>query len=369
MNFPDQLKAPPLSNPYTRASSMSENSPNPQRDKLVAMALEFTEIARHVSDIAVQLNVAASQPQTFSQEFQNAQSSIQHLAEQTTQLQHEVTQFQRSHTAKRGENPSGSSSGTPAHPQLQAGAKKFKINATSEGQVPRWQQYADWIVGKVSLRAMCKYELLTTLLGSLPGAIGYFLRGKIYPRIFGAVGKNVVFGRSLTIRHPHKIRIGNHVVFDDYAVLDAKGQSNAGITIHDGVFVGRHTIIFCKDGNIDVQANTNIAPFCMVFSSNHVVIGKGSMVGAYTYIMSGGSYDLQPGHIEFAQQEVFSKGPVSIGEGCWLGAKVVVLDGVTIGDRTVVGAGSVVTKSLSSDRVAVGLPAKCVAPAEPVSAV
>ena len=107
----------------------------------------------------------------------------------------------------------------------------------------------------------------------------------------------------------------------------------------------------------------------MVYSSNHVVIGPGCMVGAYSYIMSGGSYDLQPGHIQFAKQEVFLKGPVSIGEGCWLGAKVVVLDGVNIGDRTVVGAGSVVTKHLSSDMIAVGLPAKCVAPAQPLSAI
>ena len=50
--------------------------------------------------------------------------------------------------------------------------------------------------------------------------------------------------------------------------------------------------------------------------------------------------------------------PVHIGRNCWLGAGVVVLPGVTIGDNTVIGAGSVVTKDIPSDVVAVGNPCK-----------
>ena len=52
--------------------------------------------------------------------------------------------------------------------------------------------------------------------------------------------------------------------------------------------------------------------------------------------------------------------PVKIGKNCWLGAGVVVLPGVTIGDNTVVGAGSIVTKDLPSNVVAVGNPCKVV---------
>ena len=50
--------------------------------------------------------------------------------------------------------------------------------------------------------------------------------------------------------------------------------------------------------------------------------------------------------------------PVRIGRNCWLGAGVIVLPGVTIGDNTVVGAGSVVTKDLPSNVLAVGTPAR-----------
>ena len=52
--------------------------------------------------------------------------------------------------------------------------------------------------------------------------------------------------------------------------------------------------------------------------------------------------------------------PVRIGRNCWLGAGVIVLPGVTIGDNTVVGAGSVVTKDLPSHVLAVGSPARVV---------
>ncbi|MCD8127208.1 MAG: sugar O-acetyltransferase, partial [Clostridiales bacterium] len=54
--------------------------------------------------------------------------------------------------------------------------------------------------------------------------------------------------------------------------------------------------------------------------------------------------------------------PVHIGRNCWLGAGVVVLPGVTIGDNTVVGAGSVVTKDLPAGVVAVGNPCRVLRP-------
>ncbi len=50
--------------------------------------------------------------------------------------------------------------------------------------------------------------------------------------------------------------------------------------------------------------------------------------------------------------------PVHIGKNCWLGANVIVLSGVTIGDNSVIGAGSVVNKDIPSNVVAVGNPCK-----------
>lgn len=54
--------------------------------------------------------------------------------------------------------------------------------------------------------------------------------------------------------------------------------------------------------------------------------------------------------------------PVRIGKNCWLGAGVTVLPGVTIGDNTVVGAGSLVTRDLPANVVAVGSPCRVIRP-------
>ncbi len=236
----------------------------------------------------------------------------------------------------------------------------FKIKAVGKEKLPRWRQYAAWVVGKPGLWSLLRYELLTGLFGNVPGALGLYLRGKLYPWILGATGSNVFFGRGITLRHPHKIRIGSDVVIDDHCMLDAKGQANAGITIEDGVFIGRNSIIYCKDGDIEIQTQANISFNCEVFSSHKVVVGKGSMIAGYCYIMSGGSYDCKHAEVGFAEQDGYAKGPTVIGEGCWLGAKVVVLDGASIGDGTVVGAGAVVTKAIPERSIALGIPARAV---------
>jgi len=92
---------------------------------------------------------------------------------------------------------------------------------------------------------------------ALPG-LGLVLRSKLYPMILGSVGRNVVFGVNVTLRHPHKIHIGDNVVVDDNCLLDAKGSTNRGITIGSGVFIGRNTILSCKDGDIEVADGANL---------------------------------------------------------------------------------------------------------------
>ena len=54
--------------------------------------------------------------------------------------------------------------------------------------------------------------------------------------------------------------------------------------------------------------------------------------------------------------------PVHIGSNCWLGAGVIVMPGVTIGDNTVIGAGSIVTRDIPSNVVAVGNPCRVMRP-------
>ena len=74
-------------------------------------------------------------------------------------------------------------------------------------------------------------------MSQVPGAVGLVLRKFFYRSLFKKVGTNVIFGKNLTIRYPHKISIGNNVIIDDNCLLDAKGKENNGIVIEDNVII------------------------------------------------------------------------------------------------------------------------------------
>jgi acetyltransferase-like isoleucine patch superfamily enzyme len=178
--------------------------------------------------------------------------------------------------------------------------------------------------------------------------------------MFAEVGKKVVFGRDMTIRHPHKIKIGNNVALDDNCIVDAKGDENQGITIGNNVFIGRNSIVYCKGGDIVLEDDVNISSNCQIFSSNSLTVGSGTMIGAYSYFLSGGEYDYED-PTPFAQQSgMETKGPLTIGRDCWLGARVTVLDGANIGDHCVIAAGAVVNKPIAASSIAAGIPAKII---------
>lgn len=216
--------------------------------------------------------------------------------------------------------------------------------------------YGELIIGKQGLGAFLKYECVTWLATFVPGALGLFLRSKLYPWLLGSCGRGVTFGRGVVLRHPHKIHVGEGTVIDDQVLLDAKGSDNDGIRIGEGGFVGRNSILSCKNGDIVLGDRVNIGFNAEVFSGSRVELGDDCLLAAYTYVVGGGHH-FDDADTSVLDQEHTSKG-ITIGRGVWLGAGVKVMDGVSIGANTVVGAGGVVTKDLSERVIAAGVPAK-----------
>ena len=219
-------------------------------------------------------------------------------------------------------------------------------------------KYAAMIVGKPGLGPLLKYEMVVMLSQSVPGALGLALRQSLYPLLLGACGRNVVFGQNVVLRHPHKIHIGDNVVVDDNCLVDAKGESNAGIRIGNGVFIGRNTILSCKNGNIDLADGSNIGFNCEIFSASRVRIGRNALVAAYCYLI-GGDHDFSDASRPVLDQARKSAG-ITVGDGAWLGAGAKLLDGVDIGANAVIGAGAVVRESVPERATAVGVPARVV---------
>lgn len=106
---------------------------------------------------------------------------------------------------------------------------------------------------------------------------------------------------------------------------------------------GRH----CHFGK-KVYANFNLT--CV--DDSHVYVGDHTMIGPNVTLATAG-HPICP---ELREEEYQYNLAVHVGRNCWLGAGVIVLPGVTIGDNTVIGAGSVVTKDIPSGVVAVGNP-------------
>lgn len=218
--------------------------------------------------------------------------------------------------------------------------------------------YADLIVGKRGVLAFLKYELINMICANATGALGLMIRRWLYPCLLKQCGRNVCIGKNVVFRHPNKIELGDNVIIDDNCLIDAKGRTNNGIKIGDGAFVGRNSILSCKNGDIVLGKNVNIGFNSEVFSGSSVVIGDNCLVAAFCYFV-GGDHDADCKERTVTEQGSSSFG-IKVEEGSWFGASVKVLDGVKIGKNAIIGAAAVVTKDIPENTVSVGIPAKVI---------
>ena len=112
-----------------------------------------------------------------------------------------------------------------------------------------------------------------------------------------------------------------------------------------------------EDSAISIGARTLTSSNLTICAMESVRIGRGCQIGDQVSIYDCDFHEIEPSTRLESPGEI---APVSIGDNVWLGSRVMVLRGVTIGDNTVVAAGSIVTKPLPQNVVAAGIPAKVV---------
>ena len=132
-------------------------------------------------------------------------------------------------------------------------------------------------------------------------------------------------------------KIGRDVRICSSAFILGAGE----LSIGDGTWIG-HQVYVETGSRVDIGANVDLAPRVYIGTGSHEIDAVGPR-------SAGKGTSL----------------PVAIGDGAWIGANAVILPGVTIGEKTVIGAGAVVTKSIPARAVAVGCPAKAVRPLAP----
>jgi acetyltransferase-like isoleucine patch superfamily enzyme len=225
------------------------------------------------------------------------------------------------------------------------------------GRKSAFSAYREVTYGQDRFGGFLLFEILTSLLSPLPGALGLLLRKIFYKPLLGGLGSGSSIGRNVTIRHPHKIFIGKNVVIDDNVVLDAKGGQDSTIRIGDGVVLSRGTVLSCKGGSISIGSKSNFAIGCIVHAGAPVIVGESCLLAAGCYLVGVGNHRFDRTDIPMIAQPSVSQG-LTLSNDVWLGAKVVVLDGVTIEQGCVVGACSLVNRSLPPRSIAVGSPAR-----------
>lgn len=227
-----------------------------------------------------------------------------------------------------------------------------------------FSKYRKLVVGDKGIGFFLFWEVYHLFLSPLPGAIGLLFRQLTLPLLLGGVGQKPAVGRNVVFRHPHKVVLGDHVVIDENCVIDAKGEGNRGIHLGNKVLIGRNTVLSCKGpapgGTISIADRTNIAMNCVIHSEEKVEIGQNVLIAAYGYIVGGGNHSFDALDVPIIDQPSTNKGGVVIEDDVWLGARVTVADGVTIGKGSVIGGCALVKDPVPPYSVSAGVPAKVI---------
>ncbi|HWI31437.1 MAG TPA: acyltransferase [Microbacterium sp.] len=110
---------------------------------------------------------------------------------------------------------------------------------------------------------------------------------------------------------------------------------------------------FTGSRDISIGARTSVNVWCYFEAVAPIRIGEDCHVAMFVTIITS-SHGVGPGGVDHQPQSA----PVTIGDRCWLGARVTVLPGVTIGDDVIVAAGAVVTRDLPGGAIYGGVPAR-----------
>lgn len=168
-------------------------------------------------------------------------------------------------------------------------------------------------------------------------------------------------GRGARVLFPRQLYLGTSCAIGPYCQVNC--LSSGGVKLGDRVTLREFGWVQLSSSPrflgdcLTIEADTYIGPFAVLGAGAPVRIGSGCQIGA-GFRLSAEEHEVGDTGAEVGG-DVTRRG-IEIGDNCWIGNNVCVLDGVTIGRNSVVGAGAVVTSDLPPFSVAVGVPARVI---------
>lgn len=180
------------------------------------------------------------------------------------------------------------------------------------------------------------------------------LRGVVLRGFLKETHGMFLVGKGVQISHGKHIRCGKSVKFEDYSEIH--GLCSEGLNFGDYVTISRGVMIrpssyYGGDYGIGLTMgeHSSIGPYGYVGCSGRITIGKNVMFGPKCSLFAE-NHVFSDTQSSIKSQGVQQKG-IIVEDDCWIGSNVTILDGVTIGKGSVIGAGTLVTKDIPAGSV------------------
>lgn len=185
------------------------------------------------------------------------------------------------------------------------------------------------------------------------------LRIKFSPmlnRVFFRV-RGIKFGRNLTVMGSLKVVNKGHIsIGDNFMFVSGESISPISSNLQGSIYVE-------EGGEVSIGNNVGMTSTRMWIAKG-LKIGDNVKVGANVLLM-----DTDTHQVDYLQRREghgpIASAPITIEDDVWIGAQCIILKGVTIGARSIIGAGSVVTKDIPSDCIAAGNPCRVIRSLKP----
>jgi acetyltransferase-like isoleucine patch superfamily enzyme len=195
------------------------------------------------------------------------------------------------------------------------------------------------------------------------------LRGALRFPLRALRGRALLLGRGVIVINSHRLRHGRFCYLGHYAYLDCTSiegvQLGDRVTIREGAWLQLTSQFHNPGVGIRIGDHSYIGPRAVLGAAAPLEIGRHCQIGADVHFIA-------ENHQYHGAAPIHSLGVsrrgIRIGDDCWIGNGVRILDGVSIGRSAVVGAGSVVTRDVPEGEVWVGVPAKFMSRREPHAA-